>query len=92
MLDVIDELRNWMKLPFPEGFCLLVYDVVHFDRYSYLSAFQRTVIKTMEPTKSSEVSVTNRLHYVTFQPTGIYRITALRILHLTLNPLTWKIW
>jgi len=48
-----------MKLPFPEGFCLLLYDVVHFDRYAYLSAFQRIVMKTMEPTESPEASVTN---------------------------------
>ena len=47
-----------MKLPFPEGFCLLVYDVVHFDSYSYLSAFQRIVMKMMEPKESSEASVT----------------------------------
>jgi len=46
-----------MKLPFPEGFCL-VYDVVHFHRYSYLSAFQSIVMKMMEPTESSEASVT----------------------------------
>jgi hypothetical protein len=47
-----------MKLPFPEGFCLLIYDVVDFDRYSYLSAFQRNVMKMMDPTESSEASVT----------------------------------
>jgi hypothetical protein len=58
ILDVINELRNWMKLPFPEGFGLLVYDVVHFDRYSYLSAFHRITMKMMEPTESSEASVT----------------------------------
>jgi hypothetical protein len=83
ILDVINELRKWMKLPFPEGVCLLLYDVVHFDKYAYLSAFQRIVMKTMEPTEFSEASVTNKLHYITFQPTGIYKLTAMRILHLT---------
>jgi hypothetical protein len=58
ILDVINELRNWMKLPFPEGFSLLVYDVEHFDRYSYLSAFQKILMKMVERTESSEASVT----------------------------------